>query len=219
MQIKSTDTIAGQPIFKIRKLCRYTAGKAWEKEWLLQLIISIIEVDSTTSKHIFNSLVEQGFFEQAKEGKRQEWVNTIKGNSLSMASAAKPILRKTAEKILEDFLKRVKEVNENNYYLFYVEKVIVFGSILGSNEKLGDIDIAIELVPKEKDSGKHMEFIKQRAYDAVEHGRYFPNFLDQLLWARTEVKMFLKSRSRSISLHETNDPILKQIEYKVIYER
>jgi predicted nucleotidyltransferase len=218
LRINSKDIIAGQPILKIRKLCRYIGGGTWEKEWLINLITEVVQVDLNTAKEIFDVLKEQGFIEQKKIGKQKLWINTIKGNSLAMASAAKPILRKTAEIKLRDFMDRVKQVNENDYYLFKVRKVILFGSYLGSSDKLGDIDIAIELVPKEQDPDKHIVLTQQRAQEAINQGRSFSTLLDQLFWARNEVRRFLKSRSRSISLHETNDPILKQVEFKVIYE-
>lgn len=115
-------------------------------------------------------------------------------------------------------MERVKEVNSNDYYLYQVKKVIVFGSYLSTKERLGDIDIAIELVPKEGEPKRYGKLTRERAREARDKGRTFSSFIDELYWARTEVKRFLKSRSRSISLHETDDPILEQVAYQVIYE-
>jgi predicted nucleotidyltransferase len=60
-----------------------------------------------------------------------------------MASAAKPISRASAEKKLAEFLDRVRKVKEDDYFLYKVEKVIVFGSYLGSADLLSDIDLAV----------------------------------------------------------------------------
>ena len=46
----------------------------------------------------------------------------------------------------------------------------------------------------------------------------FSNFVEQLFWPQTEVLKYLKSHSRSISIHTTDDQILKQVDFKVIYE-
>jgi predicted nucleotidyltransferase len=43
----------------------------------------------------------------------------------------------------------VKEVNEAGKFLYRVRKVALFGSFLTESSTVGDLDIAIELVPKE----------------------------------------------------------------------
>lgn len=58
---------------------------------------------------------------------------------------------------------------------------------------------------------------KKTAY-AIHNGRNFSNFVEQLFWPQTEVLKYLKSRSRSISIHTTDDQILKKVDFKVIYE-
>jgi len=58
----------------------------------------------------------------------------------------------------------------------------------------------------------------KRIDEALYTGRAFSNFAEQLFWPQTEVKQFLKSRSRSISLHSMEDGVLEQCESKVIFE-
>ena len=65
---------------------------------------------------------------------------------------------------------------------------------------------------------RHGKLTRDRAREERDKGRTFSSLIDELYWAQTEVKRFLKSRSRSISLHETDDPILEQVAYQVIYE-
>jgi predicted nucleotidyltransferase len=80
------------------------------------------------------------------------WSTTIKGNALAMASAAGPVLRKTAERLLAEFLDRVKEVRESDTYLYRVKRVILFGSMLDQDRShVNDIDLVVELVHKVKD--------------------------------------------------------------------
>jgi hypothetical protein len=51
-----------------------------------------------------------------------------------MASAARPVFRKTAERVLAEFLERAKEIKESDTYLYMVNRVIMFGSML---DKIG----------------------------------------------------------------------------------
>ena len=161
------------------------------------------------------SLIEKGI----KFHDEQLWKNTIKGNALALASAAKPILRATADKKINEFLTRVKEVNTNEYYLYKIEKVLVFGSYLGEGEKLGDIDLAVKIVPKEADKSKRQKIFTGRSIDAKNNGRHFSNIVEEILWPQEEVLKYLKSHSRSISIHFTDDQVLKNTEYKVIYDQ
>lgn len=49
-------------------------------------------------------------------------------------------------------------------------------------------------------------------------GKRFDSFTDYVEWPEKEVKLYLKSRSRTISLHATIDEILKIAEHKVVYQ-
>ena len=82
------------------------------------------------------------------------WEVTNKGRTLALASAAQPILRKTAERKISELLERVKIINTSPRYLFEVTKVIVFGSYLTEKQKINDIDIAVTLERKEADNNK-----------------------------------------------------------------
>ncbi|MEW6624887.1 MAG: nucleotidyltransferase domain-containing protein [Bacillota bacterium] len=216
MQINSEDFICGQTIISIRDFLKYVQLRDW---WTIDFLTARLRVSKSMAKKIINVLVEQGYIEESKRYNREKaWVNTIKGNSLAMASAAKPIYRRTADDILLKFMKRVNEVNTNDKFAFRVEKVIVFGSYLSDKERLNDIDLAIKLESKEKDKKKRRQREQERISIALKSGRVFGNFLQEVFWPMTEVKLFLKNRSRSISLHDTDDPILQETNYKVLYE-
>lgn len=94
----------------------------------------------------------------------------------------------------------------------------MFGSYLGDGERLGDIDIAIKITPKESDPDRLVKLVRARSSEARDNGRHFGNYTQELFWPQEEVLKFLKSRSRSISIHFTSDPVLKDAEYKVIFE-
>jgi predicted nucleotidyltransferase len=88
-------------------------------------------------------------------------------------------------------------------FLAKVTKVIVFGSFLRPDvDRLGDIDVAIELQPKELDKEKLRKATQRRVAELATQGRRFGGFLEREAWWRTEAFRFLKGRSRAISLHD-----------------
>ncbi|MDF2941236.1 MAG: hypothetical protein K0S01_94 [Herbinix sp.] len=110
------------------------------------------------------------------------------------------VRRVTAEKHIEMVLTKIKEVNDNPYYLYFVDKVVLFGSYINSNKDiLGDVDIAIYLSQK-IESDELFKVSRERAY---EHGVY--NVINALGYAREEVLRYVKNRKISISLHDGDE--------------
>ena len=81
---------------------------------------------------------------------------------------------------MSEFLDRVRQVNSNSGFLYRVRKVVVFGSFLSDAPFVGDLDLAVDLCPKEKDSRKHSELIRARANEAARYGRRFRNYVEGL---------------------------------------
>jgi hypothetical protein len=83
---------------------------------------------------------------------------------------------------------------------------------------VGDLDLAVDLGPKEKDSSKHSELIRARANEAASCGRSFRNYVEAPRFAEQEVIMSLKARSRIVELTRCDDGVLTITESRVIYE-
>lgn len=74
------------------------------------------------------------------------WYSTTDaGRDLTRGSAAKRYKGGTATKALSEFIKRVELVNANPKYLYSVRHVAVFGSFLQWEDRLGDVDAAVDL--------------------------------------------------------------------------
>ncbi len=142
----------------------------------------------------------------------------MKGGALANALFSEPVSRQSAEKTLSKFLDRVREVNLNSRFLYRVRKVVLFGSFLSDAPFVGDLDLAVDLCRKEKDSGKHSELIRARANQALSRGKRFRNYVEGLRFAEQEVMTFLKARSRVLQFTRSNDGVLKIAECRVIYE-
>ena len=52
---------------------------------------------------------------------------------------------------------------------------------------------------------------------AEKKGKKFSSFIDRLEWPEHEVRLFLKSRSRTLSIHSIHDEILNRVEYRVVF--
>lgn len=212
MHINSKDTLAGQPILKIREFLRRNQSCNWGEV----TVRSTFNVDSKTAKGIINLLNRRGYVESIQISEKTYWKNTIKGNSLALSSAALPISRTTAERKLKEFLDRVLAVRNSKYYLYKVTKVVVFGSYLSDMEKINDIDISISLESKQKNEQRRRRMIEERIDNVIFYGKVFRNEGEKICWPQIEVIKFLKGRSRSIGLH-IDEEIAKQSKHKIIY--
>lgn len=102
------------------------------------------------------------------------WSTTIKGNALAIASAARPVLRKTAECVLAEFLDRVTEVRESDTHPYRVKRVILFGSMHDQDRShVNDIDLVVELVHKMKDRETAFRMDQDYAASRQREGRSF----------------------------------------------
>ena len=202
MQLNRDTVIAGHPAVVIRGLLRN-----WHEHAGTGLIEQQLGITEPRAKDVIKVLVAEGFI-KARRTRRDGVLfdRTIKGSALAMASAAKPLQRSTVEVRLKELIERMVYVNTSDEFLCGVQQAFIFGSYLGSNERLGDLDINLKLYRKETD-GERFTDAAQRSAD--ESGRSFSNYLDRLFWPETKVMLFLKQRSRVYSLHR-EDPLLEQ---------
>ena|SRR5690242_3582233 len=67
-------------------------------------------------------------------------------------------------------------------------------------QRLSDVDVAVELVPKEADYERARALNRRRVEELASRGRHFRNFLEVEHWWHRETFQFLKGRSRVIAL-------------------
>jgi predicted nucleotidyltransferase len=218
VRIKSDDIIAGQPVLTIRKFLK--RNRLWNSI-PLEVIEKELEVSPATAQQIFQDLCELGYIAPIDETNQENrWYVTTIGNSLAEANAGKPIKRKTAERLVKQFLERVERINDSGEYAFQVKQVIVFGSYVSDNPDLGDIDFAITLKPRYSEQDKQQAIENERRKKALEAGKSFKSFLEELIWPQEEVRRILKNRSPYISLHdpEYEKEILETTPTMLLYE-
>lgn len=177
--------------------------------WSTAYAQKILGVDAKTARDALKALETSGYIEHPERSK-DVWRNTQAGNAAVGVSEARPVKRSTAEEKLNELLDRVGQVNADAQYLFRVSKVVVFGPYLTKTANIKDIDVAVELEPREKDPAKLEKLVAEHAAKAEAAGRKFKNHAARRTWGRTEVLDFLKARSRTIALRELDDWVLKQ---------
>jgi hypothetical protein len=195
MRLDPKGTVAGHPSLLVRRTLRRLGIRV---EWGLGEIESAAALEAGEGRGLIKGLLAEGLIEVAGRGR---WTLTTAGQALSSASAAKRVTRATAEMALARFLSRVQMVNTDPYFLGKVTRVVLFGSMLKSEvDRLSDVDLAVELAPKEPD----LERARFENYARVEalarQGHRFENFLKQEGCWYWETFGFLKGQDRVISL-------------------
>jgi hypothetical protein len=218
LQIKSTDAVAGIPITQVRGFFQRVV--AWHKDSFdLPCVRAQLSLDEKSAMALASELVAQGYVEEAQNG---VYKFTDKAGELVRASAASKVSRKTAEDALAGLLERVNRYNLDSDKIFTIETVVVFGSFLGTKDKLGDLDVAVKWRDRNRnDAGRAKTAL---AY-ARQSGRRFGSFFHELAWAEIELPQILKARKRTINIQPWN-VFLKmaaknpeRIPYKVVFGR
>ncbi len=216
LQIKSTDGVCGIPIMQIRGFFQRIVSYHHDS-FLLQYLREEFSLDEKSAAALASELIAQGYVEAPRDG---AYKLTDKGGELVRASAASKVSRKTAEDALAGLLERVKRYNLDPDKIFTIKTVVVFGSFLGTRDKLGDLDVAVKWRDRnltDPDRAATMDSYAARS------GRHFSTFIQRLFWADTELQQILKARKRTINIQPW-DVFLRmasanpdRIPYKVVF--
>ena len=126
-------------------------------------------------------LAAAGLVEPTRKG---YWSITRAGKAVSSATAAPRVKRATAARALGEFLGRVDHVNRRPVVLAKVVEVVLFGSMLKPEvDRVSDVDLAVEIVPKESNPERARAINERRVLELELVGRSFRGFLDrELFW-------------------------------------
>ena len=109
------------------------------------------------------------------------------------------VSRAHCDDLISTLIQRASSVNEGSEFAFIVERVTVFGSYLTDKERLGDLDVVVELKRRFADQALQEDAEKKRIGARRTRPR---DIADQIFWPQNEVNRFLKRRSTAFSFHE-----------------
>lgn len=160
MRIDSKSLVGGFPALKIRKLVRKLNNLQY---WNAKTVQVILRNERSEAEAIVRALVEAGLARAAPIRGMDTCATTQFAQSFGSATAAKPITRQTADHALAQLLERVNQVNRDESFLAKVTKVVLFGSYLRAEVgRLSDLDVAVELQPKEPNGDRLGELTRKR---------------------------------------------------------
>jgi predicted nucleotidyltransferase len=215
VRLDPQETIAQIPILKIRDFIRSHADYSWS----MSSLASALKLSPKRASEVLQELLHRGYIRLDRpKHNGDHYRRTQDGATFCLASGSRPITRRVADRKLAEFLQRVHQVNASPNFAYRVRKVEVFGSYLTNSETLSDVDIAVDLAPREADSKKQDALHEDRIKHALSQKRSFRNIVDEEYWPEREVLLFLKSHSHAISLHTISDKRVYGDKCKVLYE-
>jgi hypothetical protein len=205
MRITADQRIAGYPAVQIRQLMRETVGRSITVRYVRE----ILHCSDSVATRILSHLQKTGFVESVKVYLEP----TTKASALAMATAAPPLRRETASRLVAGLIDRARAVNTDDRWAYRVAVIVVFGSYVSGVERPSDVDVACELRPRWTDE-------RQRQQEQVRRktrGKRFRNISEWATWPKLEVFRFLKARARGLSIHELEDWIMTT-DHKVLFK-
>jgi predicted nucleotidyltransferase len=197
MQINSGQTLAGVSILEFRRFFRLLVShhhESFDKEWLVKQL----QLSDAQGDRVLEELAGHGYISLGpSQHKKFEYQITELAYELVRSSAAKRISPTTAQDALQGLMSRAEEINSDPKYLYSVCSVVLFGSYLNGGQRLGDLDVAVEVTPRIKDPDERTKAHLRYARDS---GRRFSNYTEELYWAEAEIYQVLKARRRTLSI-------------------
>jgi hypothetical protein len=98
-------------------------------------------------------------------------------------------------------------------------RLVVFGSFLGANDKLGVLDIAV----KHRHRNPNPDPAATALAYAERSSRHFSNIVEWVSWPETEQRQFLKARKRTIAIQDWHTFLrmtassLDHFQYRVVF--
>src|SRR5580704_9164525 len=142
--------------------------------WLGSVRRILEAIGSSSCEGFLRRMVKLGFIEPSEhfstEDRRAYKVSTS-GSALANAPSAKPITRETVNRALHELMDRVQVINSGGEYAYKVKSVVLFGSMLSDKERLGDVDLAIELQSATADNKEFERQCNIRRFTAQMGGR------------------------------------------------
>ena len=211
----SESMLYGQPAQLVRDFLRETIGmQIFETEDLR----GWLEVSPDTATVIVTGMLNDDYIEHElpRDG-IQRYSLTVKGAKLAMASMTQPIPRAAAEQLLADILVRAADSAWQRPFVLQITKVALFGDMLGDDDMISDVDLAVEVdSPYE---GKAYTDAQRKRFKLTGHGdERFGGALAAFVWPYIKVGDYLRDGSRHIRIRSFSELYELECPFKVVFE-
>lgn len=214
MRVRSTDIVAGVPAKEARAIVREIREHDTQG-------LPVEYLETRVGREVLTRFVDEGFLEPTTPHHADRpacLMTTIRGNALAGASFGPPTPRAKAQRELEAFLDRVREVNANPDLMYWIVHVDLFGSFLDPTiDPVGDIDLAVEFRGR-WDPNDHARFRLWSRERVEATGPASLDAMQQTYWPKREVDLRLKNRRPVLSICESDQPQRIGARWERIYE-
>jgi predicted nucleotidyltransferase len=207
MRLTKADVVAGLPAADAREMARlFYRARPGE-------VASVVVGDEGWDAAV-NAMAAAGFIRLTHEtGENRWWITTTNGNALAQASFARPISRKTADRLVTELVERARTINADETLLLSVHQLRIFGSYLREDvDQLGDVDV--ELVIARRVPSR--EYVTAARVYSDASGRSFGNYTQYLGWPERELRQKLRNRSTALNI-TTEDVDDLEVESRIVY--
>lgn len=166
------------------------------------------------AERVLVALLADGYLEPSAPedaSDKAKYQTSQKGRQLAAASLTKRFDRTKADIEVAALIARASEINKRDELVFFVHKIIAFGSYLTDSNDLGDIDLVVDV--KARRSGKHTDECHFRARNS---GKQL-DWAGSLFYGEREVLQLLRARKPRLSFNDSSTLELKT-EFRVIFE-
>lgn len=204
MRIERDQLIAGLPARDVRRFMREAAGFIIR----VRTATEVLGFSEGRALELLKELQNEGLLATREDF----WEATQRGYALAMATAAAPLRRGTAERLIGQLVERAREINRNERLAYRVQRLAVFGSFVAGSERPNDVDVACSLVTRFE--GKRQRILEDERRNAK--GR-FANTSEWAVWPKLEVLKRLKAGSHRLSIQEFASGALNEIEHRIVF--
>jgi hypothetical protein len=201
---KRIKLIAGFPARDVRRLMRESAGFIISA----RAVTKVLGLSEHLALKSLRALQVEGLV-AVREGFREA---TERGHALAMATAAAPLSRATAERLIEQVVESAQEINRNEGLSYRVHWLALFGSSPAGAERPNDVDIARGL--RTRFAGGKQRALEDERREAK--GK-FANASEWAVWPKLEVVKRLKAQSHRLSIQDFGSPTLEKIDHQLVF--
>jgi len=201
MRIDPDALLVGHPILAVRDLLRRRVFDRKAAE-------AVLGVARTEAERAIETLAAEDYIcpsERFASPDGTMWQTTPKGSKLANASTLPPIPRAEAERIMAEFMERVRRVAGSDDHLAEVVEVVLFGSHLAGASEVNDIDLIVRLRLKGKLANRsYDEALRAKLAEAAAKGKSFATAQAWIAHLQGEALAFLQETSPYLSFHRAD---------------